>query len=46
MLWRLGFSTRPQVETAIAKDGAKIEDVLNQDDVIQELKARNDKVIK
>eukprot|EP01028_Stygiella_incarcerata_P012370 TRINITY_DN755_c0_g1_i2.p2 TRINITY_DN755_c0_g1~~TRINITY_DN755_c0_g1_i2.p2 ORF type:complete len:513 (-),score=153.55 TRINITY_DN755_c0_g1_i2:4865-6403(-) len=46
MLWRLGFSTRPQVETAISKEGTTVQDVLNQDDVIQELKARNEKVIK
>ncbi len=45
MLYRLGFQNRSAIETLIEKEGTTLENVLDEDDILQEVKAHNSKLI-
>jgi serine/threonine-protein phosphatase 6 regulatory subunit 3 len=45
MFWRFGFHNTSAIESIIEKEGSKIEDILNEEDLIQEIKGQNQKVI-
>lgn len=45
MFFRLGFQTRSKVETLLEKEDVALEEVLDEDDVLQEAKAHNSKLV-
>lgn len=45
MFWRFGFHNSSAIEGIIEKDGSKIEDLMGEEELIQEVKAQNHKVI-
>lgn len=46
MFWKLGFhNQKSPLEALLEKDDVRLEDVLDQEDIIQEAKAGNDRLI-
>jgi len=45
MFFKLGFQTRSKVELLLEKDDVSLDELLNEDDVVQESKAHNSKLI-
>ncbi|KAK9768391.1 sporulation-induced protein [Basidiobolus ranarum] len=45
MFWRFGFHTVSPVDTLLEKDDVTVEELMDQDDILQELRAANSKLI-
>ena len=45
MFWRFGFNQSSALEAIIEREGAKIEDILGEEDLLQEVKGLNQKVL-
>jgi cellobiose-specific phosphotransferase system component IIC len=45
MFWRFGFHNASALEALIEKDGAKMDDIMGQEDLLQEIKGQNPKVM-
>ena len=45
MFWRFGFHNSSAIEGIIDKDASKIEDLMGEEELIQEVKGQNQKVI-
>lgn len=45
MFWRLGFHPRSPIESLVENDGCTIQEILDEDDVLQECKSHNEKLI-
>ncbi|KAK9700801.1 sporulation-induced protein, partial [Basidiobolus ranarum] len=45
MFWRFGFHTVSPVDTLLEKDDLTVEELMDQDDILQELRAANSKLI-
>lgn len=45
MFWRFGFSNASAIEGIIDKEGSKLDDIMGEDELLQEVKAANSKLI-
>lgn len=45
MFWRFGFASTSTLDTLLDKPGLTIEDLLDEDDLLQECKAQNGKLV-
>ncbi|ORX92115.1 SAPS-domain-containing protein [Basidiobolus meristosporus CBS 931.73] len=45
MFWRFGFHTVSPIDTLLEKDDLAVEELMDQDDILQELRAANSKLI-
>jgi hypothetical protein len=45
MFWRFGFHNASALEALIEKEGAKLDDIMGQDDLLQEIKGQNPKIV-
>ncbi len=45
MFWRFGFHNASAIEGIIDKEGSKIDDIMAEDELLQEVKAANPKLI-
>ena len=45
MFWRFGFHTQPAIDVLLEKDNVTLQEVLDEEDVLQECKSPNRKLI-
>ena len=45
MFWRFGFNNASALEGLIEKEGTKLDDVMTQEDLLQEIKGQNPKIV-
>ena len=45
MFWRFGFHNASAIEGIIEKEGSKIDDIMAEEELLQEVKAANPKLI-
>ena len=45
MFWRFGFHNASALEGLIDKEGSKLEDIMAEEELLQEVKASNPKLI-
>lgn len=44
MFWSLGHFSSPSIDTILERDGATLEELLEEDELLQECKAQNAKL--
>lgn len=45
MFWKFGFHNASAIEGIIEKEGATLDDVMREDELLQEVKAQNAKLL-
>lgn len=45
MFWRFGFASTSHIDTLLDKPNVTVEDLLDEDDLLQECKSQNNKLV-
>ena len=45
MYWRFGFQSTPAIELLIEREGVTVEELLNDEELLQECKSQNKKLL-